>query len=375
MLNEQLQNLGFSKNQAQVYLTLFDLGQTKVGPIIQRTGFHRNIIYRALDELIARKLVHRLSKRGVFYYEPASTEQLIFELDQKKSLAEQVLLELARKRAQPTSEVFVLSGKQGVADLFNAVLAEDDDLYLIGANGAGFRDHRDEALKFDRKRVAKGIRRFHLAIETTRGSELNALPDTQVKYLPGNFSSPLVIWVFGSVVAQVLWEKPETIFLIRNKKLAEDYRKYFQLLWSNDVQTLRGADGARTFLEDTLNYKDIYWIGGNGGVEKFHPEVWREHIPKREAKQVFWHDLVDPDTHLSRLQDHGNPIGPYLEMKILPAAVASPHVICIYGNKVANIVWKKDSIINIIEDKDVAEGYLKYWKYLWGLSKKGKRDK
>jgi hypothetical protein len=52
------------------------------------------------------------------------------------------------------------------------------------------------------------------------------------RYLPKGYeSSPHVINIFGNVVAHILWEEPETIFVIRNEKIAESYRKYFKILW------------------------------------------------------------------------------------------------------------------------------------------------
>ncbi len=44
-------------------------------------------------------------------------------------------------------------------------------------------------------------------------------------------SSPLVIWIFGDHVCHAIWEQPETIFVLKNKKAADDYRRYFKILW------------------------------------------------------------------------------------------------------------------------------------------------
>jgi hypothetical protein len=62
------------------------------------------------------------------------------------------------------------------------------------------------------------------------GVKFNELPDTESRYLPKEFLSPMVIWVFGNKVAHVIWDS-ESIFLIDNKQVADDYRNYFKMLW------------------------------------------------------------------------------------------------------------------------------------------------
>ncbi len=129
-------------------------------------------------------------------------------------------------------EMVTLQGKQAVEELCGSVLEQQQDLYLIGANASILENHREFFAEWDQKRVKAGIQRHHLSIEETRGSPFNALPNSKVKYLPAQFKSPLVIWVFGNKVAQVLWDK-SIVFLIDNQELAQDYRKYFDFLWEN----------------------------------------------------------------------------------------------------------------------------------------------
>ncbi|MEK7083957.1 MAG: hypothetical protein AAB932_01875, partial [Patescibacteria group bacterium] len=172
--------------------------------------------------------------------------------------------------------------------------------------------------------------------------------------------------VIGDHVLIKMLVSPFTAIEIINAELAQSYREYAEILWNEKSMTVYGEEGARTLLNDTLSTSDVYWIGGNGGIERFHPTVWNEYKKKRIEKNVFWHDLIDPGMTLSGVKP-GTAIydEPQYEYKFLPETVAGPHVICIYGNKVANIVWKKDSMITIIDDADVAEGYKKYFHLLW----------
>jgi len=127
-------------------------------------------------------------------------------------------------------ETRTLRGKEGVAQICDEVIESKSDLYLIGANGWIFDKYEPIAKEFEKRRIAAKIMRYHLSIEKTRGHILNKLPNTKFRYLPKEFDSPMVLWVFGDKVATVIWDEG-FITITQNKKVADNYRKYFNLLW------------------------------------------------------------------------------------------------------------------------------------------------
>jgi hypothetical protein len=74
------------------------------------------------------------------------------------------------------------------------------------------------------------LKRYFLSQERTRGKEFNTKYVAESAYLPDGFLSPMVIWIYGDVVSQVLWEEEITIFRIKNQKVADDYRAYYSYL-------------------------------------------------------------------------------------------------------------------------------------------------
>lgn len=124
-----------------------------------------------------------------------------------------------------------LFGSEGVKELCEKVLEEKEDLFLIGATGTIMENHYEYYLNdFTKRRVKMGLKIKMLANQSRRGKPFTRLPECVVKYLPDNFESPMVIWVFGDYVANVLWHNPETIFLINDHAVAEYYRKYYNAL-------------------------------------------------------------------------------------------------------------------------------------------------
>jgi len=129
-------------------------------------------------------------------------------------------------------DTYALRGYDGIVEMCEDVLRTGKDVYLIGANGWLPFTHSKYFPDFERIRVEAGITRHHLAIEETRGTPFSKLKKLKVRYLPKEFSSPMIIWIFGDYVAQVLWDD-QIVFMVNNKKVANDYRKYFRFLWKN----------------------------------------------------------------------------------------------------------------------------------------------
>ncbi len=123
-------------------------------------------------------------------------------------------------------------GESGIRAACDAIIEENKDFYIIGANGMIMKKYAFLLNMLEKKREKTTIERYHLSIEKTRGMPINKLPRTHVRYLPEQFDSPNVIWVFGNKVAHVLWES-DIVILLDDRKVADDYRNYFNLLWKN----------------------------------------------------------------------------------------------------------------------------------------------
>lgn len=372
MIKEQLSQLGFTPNQIKVYLALFDLGQSKVGAIIKQTGLHRNIIYRALDDLEKRQLVFHLQKSGVAYYQATSPEPLLQEVKAQEQVAAQVVRELAKRQTQTPAEVLIFSGEQGIEELFQKVLEEGEDLYLIGANAEVAQRYPHIVEKFERERLSKKIARHHLAIKETEGASFNRLEKCEVKYLPSQFSSPNVTWIFGNKIAHVLWEQPEIVFYINNERIAQDYRKYFDLLWKEDVVTYSGKqspEDAFGKIVDTLEAGETVDIMGiHEFDDEFREAVLRFH-DKRSSKKINARFLMNHDTRelrkeLSKL--------PHTDIRMMDKGVSTPAIFLIYKDTTLISLGDEFSFFEIT-NKTATTAFRAYFDLLWQQSEETSR--
>ena len=134
------------------------------------------------------------------------------------------------------------------------------------------------------------------------------------------------------------------------------------------AEIFRGNEAIKALLDEALEHKASYWIGGNSGIEDTPLKNWFSHwMQKRIEKKHVMYDLVDYGTHLRGLapKDITKHKKEYYKYCQLPKQLQSPMVIIIFGNKVAQILWKKQSFAFVLESADIKESFMKYFHYFW----------
>lgn len=381
-VSEQLIQLGLSQNEATVYEALIELGQSKAGAVIKKTGLHRNIVYEALAALVEKQLVFKTSKGGVALFQLSDATTFIRDAQSALRLAEEVAERINHQRQQAGHEVKLYEGFSGLKSMRESAIQdleqESDpaqrEMLVLGAGVETTTRYYDSFYQQnDRERAEKNISaRLLFPTSITDYAERVAETDkTDVRFLPQSIQDPTVIDIWQDNVAFIMHDIEPFIVSIKNKKLAHSFRQHFESLWNQDVQVLRGAEAIQAqIMEDSLNYKENWFIGGNGGIHRIWPEYWADYNRRRIEKGIWWHDLVDRDMVMPGIQeappgvqDHER----YYEFKWMPQELSSPSVIFMYGKKVCVITWEAEPepIAFVIEDQEVFDAYLKYHQFLW----------
>ncbi|MEK6973390.1 MAG: helix-turn-helix domain-containing protein [archaeon] len=138
------------------------------------------------------------------------------------------------------------------------------------------------------------------------------------------------------------------------------------------AEVYRGNEGIKALLDEVIEYKESFWLGGNSFEEYTAVpkslEIWWEHWMKRrvENKHVM-HDLVSYGTHLRGLEPWKKEKHKknYYKYCALPKGMRSPLVIILFGTKVAQIIWGKQSFAFVLESEKVRDSFMKYFNYFW----------
>jgi len=244
-LDQKLQELGLSENEAAVYLTLAKSGPSKAGPIVRETKLHRALVYNALERLNDAGLVTIVREKNVQVFQPNAPEAIRKRVAHVQQIANEVIPELQRllDRRQPTVEVRTLIGREGfMTNLYDMLEAAERsvtrEICILGGAGSHEANPFDVTGEFYPDYVAtskdKKIKKRLIATSKYRElyeREYAIHPNNQLRLLDEGLSSPSFTRITEEMVSIEVY-KPEVLILqIRHPQIARSYLDTFQALW------------------------------------------------------------------------------------------------------------------------------------------------
>lgn len=246
MIND-LQKLGLSKYESQIYLALLKLGESPAKPIIEETNLHRQIIYDSLDKLIEKGFVSYVlqAKRKYFKATPPKKFLEFFdeqekELETKKEEFKKILprLEELNLSSKEDQEATTYKGNKGIRALLDDMVENPkQEILTIGASeikAEGFQKQLNINLpRFHNLREKQKQQLKILLSEKmkSRAESLNKQKHTSTKLLPEEFTSNMSTNIYGNKVSIILWGSQPFGILINSKEIANAQRKYFEHFW------------------------------------------------------------------------------------------------------------------------------------------------
>jgi sugar-specific transcriptional regulator TrmB len=232
-----LEEIGFSKNEAKVFLALLDLGSTTIHDIYKRSKVHRTNVYDALEGLIKKGMVTYIVKDNKKYYSAADPENLTNILKEKEAHLLESLprFKLAKNMSVSKDSAQILEGIAGIKATTNDILnslKEGDVILTFGIPQDVSVKMKNFIPLYHKRRIEMKIRQKHIYNENAkeRIEYLNSLPYTEAAYLPKEYDSPATTTIYGNKVAFWIWSDEPLTIIIESDRMAESYRKYFELL-------------------------------------------------------------------------------------------------------------------------------------------------
>lgn len=244
MYQETLQLLGLSPNEAKIYETLVEKGESSIGQISVHARVHRRNVYDSIERLIEKGLCFEIFSKGENHYsavDPGKLTELIAEKQDKLNL---ILPQLEKKfrTGSSTEEAYIYRGLEGQKNIFRDMLRIGKDSYFIGAKGGWF-DPRIETARnaFFKDANRKGIKFIQLFEQEVK----TKLPDfpkhfpgkLEYRFLPKEFATNSAIHIFGDYVVTYSGlpigkiNEDTVFFILHSQELAESYRTWFRYMW------------------------------------------------------------------------------------------------------------------------------------------------
>jgi len=242
MHEEILKEIGLSSNESKVYETLLKIGEASVQTISNKCGVHRRNVYDSLSKLSEKGLVSEVFIKGEKNFKATDPRRLLELLKEKEEKLNQILPSMQKKfeSDEEKEEAYFYRGIEGVKNYLQDILKTRETVYFIGAK-AFWLDERlkDSLVMFERDRKRLGIKLKHLfdAEVKEKKPEILKVVGKPYKFLPKKYSSSTAIDIFGPYVVTFVGVEPGKLsteplmFVMKSRKLADGYRKFFQFMW------------------------------------------------------------------------------------------------------------------------------------------------
>ena len=244
MYQELLQNIGLSLNESRVYEALLYTGEANANAIAIKSKVHRRNVYDSLNKLIEKGLVSETFTKGERLFKPIDPERLLEIIKEKETTITLSLPEMKKlyKSIEPETNAYVFKGIEGFKSYLQLILDQKQTVYFIGAKAFWLDPRLKHYLaRFDRERKQRGIKFIHLFDHEvkTQKPEILKIVGKPYKFLPKEYSSQTTVDILGDYVVTFVGVKPGQLeeeplqFVLKNKRLADGYRKFFQFMWDH----------------------------------------------------------------------------------------------------------------------------------------------
>ncbi len=173
---------------------------------------------------------------------------------------------------------------------------------------------------------------------------------------------PMQINIFKNKTFFILYGEEPTVTSFDQPEIAQVFKNYFDELWNQETQVLKGAEALRELWLEAIDCGELRWIGAKGYFIARHPEIYEE-IKAKAARTpgVVWKNIVSADFK-------GHPLTklPWMQTKYNLGKIRNPNAIWLFGDKVLVVNWAEDvPVIFQSTNKQLVQTYSDYFDELW----------
>ena len=234
--NKILEEIGFSKSEAIVYLTLLKIGKTKSGEIIKQTSLQSSVVHNTLNSLIDKGFATYILEGKIKHYQSVSPNLIKDYIKSKEKDFEEILPELQnieKKSKEKQTNVKVYEGFKGLLtatlEMINNSPKGDYKYFaaekiLLNEGAIEFFEKVD-LIKKSNKINVRGISKIS-------GKEiLQKYKNSTIRYTQTEIPPAMNIYQ-DKILIISLSEKPIGI-LIESKEIASQYHELWDNIWKS----------------------------------------------------------------------------------------------------------------------------------------------
>lgn len=241
-----LKEAGLTEGESKVYGALLELGISTIGPILEKSGITKSIIYRILDKLIQKGLVSYIIKEKTRHYQAERPEKLLDYLEEKEKDIEETKEKIhdflpnliTKMQSAEKSLATIYEGFKGLMTVHDKrfeKLKRGDEYFFFGLPPEQPDYFHAYWQKDHKKRAKLGIKcklLYNQKVDDWILKDRNNFKGCDARRMPIGVNTPA--WILGYkdvvVIGLPLAEKP-LAFEIVNQEVANSFREYFEWFW------------------------------------------------------------------------------------------------------------------------------------------------
>lgn len=251
----ELEKIGLSGKESQVYLAALELAQETAPAIARRAGINRTTAYVVLESLIGKGLASSFSQGGKTYYVAEAPEMLLglFYLKKKKVEERQEAYEKAapelrdiygQAKAAPVVRFF--EGKKGLAEMYDDYVASGtESTYIIFSLDDAERVFSFEERKnMAQRRIGKDIKaRILYTYEAAKGDPkfTTKAHGSRLRISEKEYPIHCDIALYGSKVRIASMGEKLSGVIIEDREICKTFSTILQLAWEGANQEANGS--------------------------------------------------------------------------------------------------------------------------------------
>jgi len=234
MIEDTLQEFGLKRRESACYLALLELGSSRVGDIVKKTGIPSSKIYEVLDHLIKRGFVTYVTKNNVRQFQASDPKNFLNLIDERRRDMEEILPQLLLKQkfaAKQSVEIF--EGQKALFTLFLALIqdAKPHESYLVFSideeNKSDQADLFFKNLAVRRKEKGLDVR----LLKHVRHHSKERHSKLKLRYT--DFNLPQGMTIFRDHIILLSWVESPVAIKIESAVFSGQLREFFLDLWKS----------------------------------------------------------------------------------------------------------------------------------------------
>ncbi len=232
METDRLLEVGFTKNEAKIYLVLLRGGPLQAGETSKRTQINRRTTYDTIERLIEKGFVSYsiVSNRRLF--KATNPEILLTKIKEMEKQAREIVPNLKQLfiQSREEQETDIYEGRKGIRSILDDILKQKE--YVVFGSNEKFPAimQHDFSLFQKRKKELKIKSRTIMSI-SMKGEKILKEGFTDYRFIPEEYSLPTSTFIYGNKTAIVVWSELPVGMVIENKEVSDSFGKYFDVLW------------------------------------------------------------------------------------------------------------------------------------------------